>query len=151
MREEPPEPEFVVGEVIHAYGSSGILGDIVARDEEEESVDVVWRKCYSTESIYDEMLCKAEDQTPPEKHVLVVTRHPDFGNEYAEFGGDVQLVTLDYGANFDSTPNNQEQMDEWAEGARSEVSNLPESHLARVFVETAIAELAENAGLKVPA
>ena len=77
---------------------------------------------------------------------VIVTRHPDVDNEYAVFGGKANIVTLDYGADFDSIPSDLAVLDGWAEGVRSQIDEDAPVQVIR-FVESAISQLREDADL----
>lgn len=72
--------------------------------------------------------------------VIVVTRHPDFADEITLHGVQADVVYLDLGSSFDTTPNDEEQGREWAESVWGEVKTLPAGHPARAEVLQVIAD-----------
>jgi hypothetical protein len=76
--------------------------------------------------------------------VIVVTRHPDYSDEITLHGVEADVVYIDLGSQFDTTPNDEEEARDWAEGVWSELRDLPADHPARDEVEEIIGTTVEN-------
>lgn len=48
------------------------------------------------------------------KAIILVVRHPDYGNEYT-IDGDARVLDIDLGSSFDGTPDGADQAEEWVE------------------------------------
>lgn len=76
--------------------------------------------------------------------VIVITRHPDFSDEIEIYGAEIKVVYIDLGASFDVTkigPEDREEIEEWAEGVRAEVADLPNDHPAKGSVDALVEEV----------
>jgi hypothetical protein len=77
-------PDIKVGDVVYAEGSSKLLGDVVAVDE--EGVEVCWRKCYSTEQPEDLVIhAAATDRPEPPEHLADAWRRFQEGGEVSQW------------------------------------------------------------------
>ena len=76
------------------------------------------------------------------KSLVVIVRHPDHANDVAIYEGDevgVDYIDVDLGSQFDGTPEDHDQWEEWAAAIRP--LDLPEDHPALAQIEALIAEL----------
>lgn len=81
-----------------------------------------------------------------DKPVVVVVRHPDFGNETTVFG-DVEVIDMDLGGSFDVTAihyHDIEAVTSWAAAHRNEAKKLPEGHPARALIEEQVSSVLER-------
>jgi len=71
--------------------------------------------------------------------VVVVTRHPDYDNEYAEFGGGVETYDIDMGR---SDLSDHEECAEWVESHRQSARDFRHRGYPDVadYIEEIIAE-----------
>ena len=86
------------------------------------------------------------DGAQADKPVVVIVRHPDFGNEVTAFG-DVAVVDIDMGGSFDVTHlerHDLEAVASWAASHRASAAQLPEDHPARALVEEQVASVLEH-------
>jgi len=78
------------------------------------------------------------------KPIVMVTRHPDYGDEIELHGVDASVIYIDLGSQFDTTPDDDDQACEWAQNVWQDVKDLPEDHPARESVRNVIGYTVER-------
>lgn len=90
-------------------------------------------------------------ETSSEAPVVVILRHPDAGNDFQSFGGEVQILDIDLGSGFDGHPRDEEEAREWAEGVLEHLAELglSDEHPARAHVRWIVEETLSEGGFEL--
>jgi hypothetical protein len=92
---------------------------------------------------YEQKWDELPTQPDPDAIVLCI-RDPDYENDYTVVGA-VRIIDIDLGRGFDGGKGfralDPEDREEYIEGWRAEVADLPEDHLIRQQVEAMISQL----------
>jgi hypothetical protein len=100
--------------------------------EGDSTIDSLIAYKDALEDLYASLL--ADTAEPTMKPVIVIVRHPDYSDDIILHYAEANVVYIDLGSSFDTTPDNEEQAREWARDTWSEVKDLPEDHTARASV-----------------
>jgi hypothetical protein len=69
----------------------------------------------------------------PRPPVVIVTRHPDFENEFEVVGGEVDVFDIDLGSSFNGSPDDRDEAEDWALSKLAQASIHSDEVYEKVF------------------